>query len=190
MHRRDHLELVPAGPEGRVQGGHVPQKARMLGQRDRRVGGGHEPPADVVHEQGAAAPLRGGGHDRLVQAAGQAGQDAAFPQHQRGPAQAARSPHGPVPGQVEVLEHVGLPVDHDPLQRGSRLAGSLVKPGPFGRTREQGGQLIRHRPPPSRRAARPASGRRRRPCRTRYGRRAPSARAGDARRAARRSRSS
>ena len=51
----------------------------VLGRRDRRVSGGHQPPGDVTHQQGAAARLRGRAHDRLVEAVRQPGQDAALP---------------------------------------------------------------------------------------------------------------
>ena len=65
--------------------------------------------------------------DGLVEAARQLGQDAPLPQHQRCPGQAAGGPHGPVVGQVEVLEHVGLPVDDNPLQPGPGLARGVCQ---------------------------------------------------------------
>jgi len=80
VHLRDHVELGAAGPERGVQGGHVPQEAGMLVQRDGRVGGGDQPRRDVAHQQGTAATGDGlgGGHDRLVDAFGQPTED---PQH-------------------------------------------------------------------------------------------------------------
>ena len=54
--------------------------------------------------------------DRLVEARRQPGQQASLPGQQRRPAQAAGRPHGPVFRQVQMLEHVRLPADHDSLE--------------------------------------------------------------------------
>src|SRR6185437_259362 len=80
VHDGNDVELGAAVPELRVQGGHVPQKPRVLVPGYGLVGGGDQPAGDVVHQEGAAAGFRGGADDRLVEAAGQAGQDAALPE--------------------------------------------------------------------------------------------------------------
>ena len=205
VHGRDHVELGAARPERGVQRGHVPQEPQVLGHRDDLIRGRDQPGRHIVHQQGAApgpggspaggALFRGGPHDRLVEAAGQAAQDAPLPELQRGAPQRAGRAHGPVLAQVEVLEHVGLAADDDPLQPGPGLARDLLQDRPPGHPGQKLGHVavaagrggrrvgvaaaggagpgVRHRPLPSRPAGPHPSGHRRTRCRRRYGRRAP-----------------
>ncbi len=181
VHDRDDVAFAAALPERGVQRGHVPQEPQVLVQADRLIAHRDQPPRHVPHQQGTSARgrpasgvLRGHPHDRLVETRGQPRQQAALPGQQRRAAQAARRPHGPVLGQVEVLEHVRLPADHHPLQPGPGFPRRPVQPGPLGRARDELGHAgmqgngaagralrpVRHRPPPSPRAATPATARR------------------------------
>ena len=153
VHLGNHVELGTAGPERGVQLGHVAQEALVLRQRDGFVRDRDQPRRDIVHEQDAArgpgtsvaragtALLRGGAHDRLVEAARQPGQDAPLPQLQRDAPQRAGRSRGPVHAQVEMLEHVAPAADDDPLQPGPGLARSPVQGRPLGHPREQLGHV-------------------------------------------------
>jgi hypothetical protein len=147
-----HLELGAAAPERCVQRRHVPQEAPVLLQGDGVVRGGHQPPADVPHQQcastgrrGPCGGLDGHGHDGLIEAARQPPQDSALPQLERRAAEAACGSHGPVLRQVETLEHVRLAANDHSFQRRARLARRMAERFPLGGLAEQAGQIVDHR---------------------------------------------
>ena len=131
----------------------------MLAERDRIVSDRYEPLADVVHQDGAPARRRMSGavfpqhpHDRLVETIGQPVKNASFPEFERDAAEAARGSHGPVAGQIEMLQHVRAAVDLQALKACAGLAGRIGYRLAPGRAGQQAGNSLlavtrRDRPP-------------------------------------------
>ena len=127
-------------PEVRVQRGHVVDEPAVLVEGDRVVGHRDQSVSDVAHEQHGHA-LVGHPDDRLVDAVGQAGEDAATPELQDRAALDAGGTHRPVGLGVEVLHDVPLAVDDDAVEPGAGLARRLDR-----RHLRRAGQRLTHRP--------------------------------------------
>jgi hypothetical protein len=105
---------------------HVVDEPVVLDKRDPVVALGDEVVGDVAHDQhrspalGAFVPSCGG--DRVVDRGRQLVEPAIAPHGDRAQPDVAGGTHQPVLGGMEVLEHVGRPVDGHPLEAGAGLA--------------------------------------------------------------------
>ena len=182
---RETHRVGPAPEPGR-QLGQVVEERGVLVQGDRLVALGHEPVADVAHEQRRPPPVpaQAGAAPTTVWSivGGRASSNPAAHTLHRAAGEVAERAGEPVVVDVHHLEHVALAVDLDPLERRARLGVARAeRPAPGG-ARRSAPRPSRHRPrgqcrvaghPPSLRPCRPrAPASRRRPHRVPARRRA------------------
>ena len=93
--------------------------------------------ADVSHEQRRAPPVASvpacGPDHGVVDAVGESVEEARSPHRHGSAAEVAEAAHRPVVVGVQVLEHHGLPVDHDPFQHRAGLGVAGGQRGARGR---------------------------------------------------------
>ena len=113
----------------------------VIVHRQRIVPLGDEVLAHVAQEEGSAPPVPAEpgcrADDGVVDRRRHRIEQSRGPHQHRAAAEVAEAAHRPVDVRVEVLEHVGLAVDDDPLEHRSGLAvGPLERP-PLGRTGDE-----------------------------------------------------
>ena len=94
----------------------------MLVERNWRVTLSHEVLRDVVHEHGTRIFIASRAHVRVVDDFGHEIEQTRRPHRDRVTAEIPGLTHDPVLPQIDVLEHIALPIDLDALEQRARLA--------------------------------------------------------------------